>query len=110
MPAPLRAVADLVVSAMSGQEISVSIRLTALAQYLIQLGDYDAINLDGGGSSTFVYDDGGGTRKVSTPGDFLWYRPLPPCWRFGEYTQRGTRLSMNVRISRSTSASLDWYT
>ena len=47
------------------QNLSIGMSLEELAQFLIDLGAYDALNLDGGGSTTMWYDG----RVVNSPSD-----------------------------------------
>ena len=60
-------------------ELSVGMTLVELADLLIELGAHDAINLDGGGSSSFYFDpDGPGPRTdliTNSPSDQVW-RPV----------------------------------
>jgi hypothetical protein len=48
---------------------SVGITLPELAELFLRLGADDAINLDGGGSSTLVYEDEAGRRIINKPSD-----------------------------------------
>ena len=54
---------------------SEGVTLTELAEILQGLGAYNAINLDGGGSSTMVIGTGNGVRKRS----MLLSIPVSPC-------------------------------
>ena len=49
------------------QAVSAGATLGELAEILRGLGAADAVNLDGGGSSTMVLDEGAGPRVVNTP-------------------------------------------
>jgi hypothetical protein len=59
------------------------ITMAQLANYMISLGAYNAINLDNSGSSQFVYQSGGNVMYKSLPGDIDdltgedAYRPIP---------------------------------
>ncbi len=48
---------------------SVGMTLPELADLLIERGAHNAVNLDGGGSTSFVYDPPGPTRLVNRPSD-----------------------------------------
>ncbi|MBI2497666.1 MAG: phosphodiester glycosidase family protein [Opitutae bacterium] len=54
---------------------SVGLKLPELADLLIELGAADAINLDGGGSSSFLYQPGNGPGITNRPSDGHW-RPV----------------------------------
>lgn len=48
---------------------SIGATLPELAEILIEMGAHDALNLDGGGSTSFVYIDGRGEKLVNRPSD-----------------------------------------
>lgn len=51
---------------------SIGITLPELAELMIECGARDAINLDGGGSSSFIYTAPDGTRVENKPSDGKW--------------------------------------
>jgi exopolysaccharide biosynthesis protein len=54
---------------------SIGMTLPELGELLIELGAGDAVNLDGGGSSSFMYAPPGGAPLVNRPSDGRW-RPV----------------------------------
>ncbi len=56
---------------VDGRQPSVSngASLTDLAIIMLQLGATDALNLDGGGSSTFILENGNGFKAMNSPSD-----------------------------------------
>ncbi len=60
----------LIIMAIDGRQPgwSEGVTLPQLADLMIEFGAWDAINLDGGGSTSFVYDDGT-TRITNRPSD-----------------------------------------
>lgn len=69
------AVMWLVVADGRQPDRSVGLTLPELADILIELGADDAINLDGGGSSSFVYSPPGADKVVNTPSEGA-FRPV----------------------------------
>jgi hypothetical protein len=59
----------LIVVTVSGTDASGRIALQPLADYLISLGAWDAINLDGGGSAQLYYRGNDGKEILSVPSD-----------------------------------------
>jgi hypothetical protein len=76
--------ATLIVVTVSGPGANGSIPLQPLADYLLSLGAWDAINLDGGGSAQFYYRGDHGLETASAPADRptgydgpqFFYRPV----------------------------------
>ena len=64
----------LVLAVVDGRQpgYSAGATLPELAALMIRLGAVDAINLDGGGSSTFVYRPAQGPETVNRPSDGRW--------------------------------------
>jgi exopolysaccharide biosynthesis protein len=54
---------------------SVGMTLPELGDLIAEFGAYDAVNLDGGGSSSFVYRPAGGEAKANRPSDGA-FRPV----------------------------------
>lgn len=65
---------------------SAGMSLPELAELMIELGCDDAVNLDGGGSSSFVWLKPDGTRVVNRPSDRAW---RPVAVNFGVRIRRG---------------------
>lgn len=69
--------AQLILAVVDGRQPgwSVGMTLSELGALLIRLGARDAINLDGGGSASFVYRPAGGEPVSNRPSDGAW-RPV----------------------------------
>lgn len=52
------------VSRTRGMDVSVGVTLPELAQLMIELGIHEAVNLDGSGSSSFIYTPGGFSHTI----------------------------------------------
>ena len=68
---------ELILVVVDGRQAgwSVGMTLTELAALMMRLGARNAINLDGGGSSSFVYRAAGGAEVTNRPSDGFW-RPV----------------------------------
>ncbi len=67
----------LLIAAVDGRQGSYSqgMTLPQLADFLISRGAWDAVNLDGGGSTSFVYTDPSGVTTTNSPSDGF-FRPV----------------------------------
>lgn len=67
----------LIVAIVDGRqpEWSVGVTLPELADILLDAGAYDAVNLDGGGSTSLYWDDGDGEATTNRPSDGR-FRPV----------------------------------
>ena len=55
--------------------MSVGMTLPELGALMLRLGAFTAVNLDGGGSSSFLYRPAGGVEVTNRPSDGGW-RPV----------------------------------
>jgi len=65
---------ELILAVVDGRQPgwSVGMTLEELAGLLVRLGAYDGVNLDGGGSSSFVYHPAKGEPVENHPSDGVW--------------------------------------
>ena len=71
--------------------------LVELADWLVQLGAHEALNLDGGGSTTLVVEERSGPEVRNEPADGGWLSTLLKPFRGREAAQRSNGNHLGVR-------------